>query len=382
MVFKNFLKKDENMNKKTKIKIGIGAVLGAVLIAVGVLVVLNLTAPYAVTADGEIVEEPWDVDIDGETVCMAASEEEANQLIKDITNYYVTEDSEIKSLEVEEEITVKPTELKRGMKTPVVDDMDDALDYIMTGTEEKVTYEVKSGDTAWDIADENNISVKTLEKWNKSFDLEELHEGDVLNLYENKPLVNINSVEKITYTKKIDYKTKYIKSSKLYIGETKVKKKGKKGKKLVTAVVTKSNGETVDKDIISSEVVKEPVKAVVYKGTKARGSAVVDYARKFLGNPYVYGGASLTNGTDCSGFTMSVYAHFGYSLPHNSYAQLNCGKAVSYSEAQPGDLIIYPNHVALYAGGGTIIHASSPGTGITTGSATYRTILGVRRIIN
>ena len=79
---------------------------------------------------------------------------------------------------------------------------------------------------------------------------------------------------------------------------------------------------------------------------------------------------------------MSVYAHFGYSLPHNSYAQLNCGKAVSYSEAQPGDLIIYPNHVALYAGGGMIIHASSPRTGITTGSATYRAILGVRRIIN
>ena len=134
--------------------------------------------------------------------------------------------------------------------------------------------------------------------------------------------------------------------------------------------------------MLSSETVKEPVDAVVYKGTKTRGTAVVDYARQFIGNPYVYGGASLTNGTDCSGFTMSVYAHFGYSLPHNSYAQLNCGKAVSYSEAQPGDLIIYPNHVALYAGGGMIIHASSPRTGITTGSATYRTILGVRRIIN
>ena len=381
MDIKNFFK-NKDMNKKKKIKTGIGVALGAVIIAAGTLVALDITQPYAITANGEVVEEPWDVAINGETVCMAASEEEANQLIEDITNYYLTDDSEVKKVEVEEEITVQPTELKRGMKTPVVDDMDETLDYIMTGVEEKVTYKIKKGDTAWEIANDNDISVDELEDWNKDADLEALHEGDIINLYETKPLVTVSSVEEITYTKEIDYDTKYIKSSKLYIGETKVKKEGEKGEKVVTAVVTKENGETVDRQVLSSETVKEPVKAVIYKGTKARGSAVVDYARQFIGNPYVYGGASLTGGTDCSGFTMSVYAHFGYSLPHNSYAQLNCGKAVSYSEAQPGDLIIYPNHVALYAGGGMIIHASSPRTGITTGSATYRTILGVRRIIN
>lgn len=381
MDIKNFFK-NKDMNKKKKIKTGIGVALGAVIIAAGTLVALDITQPYAITANGEVVEEPWDVAINGETVCMAASEEEANQLIEDITNYYLTDDSEVKKVEVEEEITAQPTELKRGMKTPVVDDMDETLDYIMTGVEEKVTYKIKKGDTAWEIANDNDISVDELEDWNKDADFEALHEGDIINLYETKPLVTVSSVEEITYTKEIDYDTKYIKSSKLYIGETKVKKEGEKGEKVVTAVVTKENGETVDRQVLSSETVKEPVKAVIYKGTKARGSAVVDYARQFIGNPYVYGGASLTGGTDCSGFTMSVYAHFGYSLPHNSYAQLNCGKAVSYGEAQPGDLIIYPNHVALYAGGGMIIHASSPRTGITTGSATYRTILGVRRIIN
>ncbi len=372
----------ENISRKKKIKTGIGVALGAIVIAAGTLVVLDVTQPYAITADGDVVEEPWDVTIDGETVCMAASEEEANQLIEDITTYYLAEDSDVKTVEVKEELSAQPTELKRGMETPVVDDMEETLEYIMTGVEEKVTYEVKKGDTAWEIADENNISVDELEEWNEDTDLDDLHKGDIINLYETNPLVTVSSVEEITYTKEIDYDTKYIKSSKLYIGETKVKTEGEKGEKTITAVVTKENGETVDKDILSSEVTKEPVKAVVYKGTKARGSAVVEYARKFLGNPYVYGGASLTNGTDCSGFTMSVYAHFGYSLPHNSYAQLNCGKAVSYSEAQPGDLIIYANHVALYAGNGTIIHASSPRTGITTGSATYRAILGVRRIIN
>lgn len=112
------------------------------------------------------------------------------------------------------------------------------------------------------------------------------------------------------------------------------------------------------------------------------GSDVVNYASQFIGGPYVWGGTSLTNGADCSGFTMSVYAHFGYSLPHSSYAQANCGRGVSYSEAQPGDLICYGGHVALYIGGGMILGAQSSRSGITTQNATYRTIVAVRRIIN
>ena len=114
----------------------------------------------------------------------------------------------------------------------------------------------------------------------------------------------------------------------------------------------------------------------------ATGSDVINYATQFIGNPYVWGGTSLTNGADCSGFTMSVYAHFGYSLPHSSAAQAGCGRGVSYSEAQPGDLICYSGHVALYMGGGRIVGAQSSRTGITTQNATYRTIIAVRRIIN
>lgn len=100
------------------------------------------------------------------------------------------------------------------------------------------------------------------------------------------------------------------------------------------------------------------------------GAAIVAYAKQFLGNPYVYGGASLTNGTDCSGFTMSVYAHFGYGLSRSSYTQVNNGRAVSMSSLQPGDLLFYKyggstiSHVAIYIGGGQIIHASTEETGI------------------
>lgn len=114
---------------------------------------------------------------------------------------------------------------------------------------------------------------------------------------------------------------------------------------------------------------------------------VVSYAEQFLGNPYVYGGTSLTNGTDCSGFTMGVYGHFGYSLPHSSAAQSGCGTRVSLDEIQPGDLLFYSyggsiGHVAIYIGNGQIIHASTETTGIIISNAYSTTPTCATRIMN
>lgn len=116
--------------------------------------------------------------------------------------------------------------------------------------------------------------------------------------------------------------------------------------------------------------------------TSRTGQSVVNYAMQFVGNPYVWGGTSLTNGADCSGFVMSVYAHFGKSLPHSSAALRNVGRAVSPSEGlQPGDIICYSGHVAIYTGNGGIVHASSRKTGIKTSpSYNYRNVVAIRRI--
>ncbi len=115
------------------------------------------------------------------------------------------------------------------------------------------------------------------------------------------------------------------------------------------------------------------------------GKRAAKYACQYIGNPYVYGGTSLTNGADCSGFVYRVYKDFGYNLPRTSYEQRSAGTAVNYSDAQPGDLICYSGHIGIYIGDGKVVHASNskpyPRGGIKVNNANYRTIVAVRRIV-
>ena len=135
----------------------------------------------------------------------------------------------------------------------------------------------------------------------------------------------------------------------------------------------------VDATITSSSGYEDPN----YPATDveiSNGSSVVEYANQFLGNPYVWGGTSLTNGADCSGFVLSVYANFGYSLPHSSTAMRNCGYAVNYGDMQPGDIVCYDHHVGIYAGNGVIINALNSSSGITYTNVNYKEILAIRRV--
>lgn len=137
------------------------------------------------------------------------------------------------------------------------------------------------------------------------------------------------------------------------------------------------SGDYVDisEKLPTAQSVKELQKGEGVSDTRV---ALVQYALQFVGNPYVWGGTSLTHGIDCSGFTMQVYAHFGVSLPHHAASQPGCGRRISASEARPGDLFFYSNgggigHVGIYIGNGQIVHASNPRSGIKISSAYYRT---------
>lgn len=114
--------------------------------------------------------------------------------------------------------------------------------------------------------------------------------------------------------------------------------------------------------------------------SRQKGQEIVNYAKQFIGNPYVYGGTSLTRGTDCSGFVMGVYKHFGVSLPRTSYSMRSVGRAVSYSDIQVGDIVCYSGHVGIYAGNGKIVNAIDEQRGINLSNATYRKIITIRRI--
>lgn len=178
-----------------------------------------------------------------------------------------------------------------------------------------------------------------------------------------------------------DYETKIAKAKQEAVAyKAKIKQQNTQIKKLEAEAAKKA--EAAAKKNQSSSGSFDSSSVIASASGSGTGKDIANYACKFVGNPYVAGGTSLTNGADCSGFTMAVYQAFGYSIPRTSTAQRSAGRGVTYAEAQPGDIICYAGHVAIYLGGGRIVHASTPATGIKYGTATYREILAVRRIVN
>lgn len=195
--------------------------------------------------------------------------------------------------------------------------------------------------------------------------------------------------EAATYTARIKQETAQIKKleeeerKRKEEEERKRKEEEERLKKEQEALLASQNSgesEASEKSEDTKSEEQETPKTTASSGS-SKGQDIANFACKYIGYPYVAGGTSLTNGADCSGFVMAVYQNFGISLPRSSYAQSSAGKAVSYSEAQPGDVIYYGGHVGIYIGNGQIVHASTERSGIKITSATYRSIITVRRIV-
>lgn len=185
----------------------------------------------------------------------------------------------------------------------------------------------------------------------------------------------------------VDLRTDFVHAESKEEEEARLEKERKEAEEALAAAeaaqARRAAAESKSQNTTNNEAKAEAAVAIARSSNGSdMGKAVVDYACQFVGNPYVYGGTSLTNGTDCSGFVMSVYQNFGVSLPHSSSAQRSKGYDVGGLEnAQPGDIVCYSGHVAIYVGNGKIVHASTSKTGIiVSDNANYRKILSVRRI--
>lgn len=314
---------------------------------------LFVTAPYGVTEDGQRIDVPYAIKAGGIELAVVADETTAQLVLEEFKSSQMSRSGSMLDFDTEPLLLVVPKDLSRGKGPAVVQPSDEALARMTAACEG------------------------------------------------SQPFLTTHLTEQITKIVSIPYKTKTEESSDHLKGYSKVLTQGVNGQKEVVTNVVRIDGKVVGTTVVSETVLVKPVTKVILEGTAkpvytyvsrsvptssqaypgTTGADVVAYAKKFLGNPYVYGGTSLTNGTDCSGFTKSVYAHFGVYLPHASSAQRYYGVRVSYSQAKPGDLIFYSGHVAIYIGGGKIIHASNPYTDICYDSATYDRILEVRRIL-
>jgi cell wall-associated NlpC family hydrolase len=313
-----------------------------------------VTAPYGLTEDGKKIEQPYVIKAGVIELAVVESSTVAEQVMAQFQKAFLSDGAQVVSFDTEPFLNIDQKDLERASGPVTVLSQTEALNALIQSC-------------------------------------------DGLN-----PLMTATLTEQLIENKVVPYTSTQENASDLTIGTKKVKTAGVNGTIANTVSITKVNGKIVSSTILNETIVTNPVNEVILVGTKpvrtysyaasslstsgkaiagTTGEAVVAYARQFLGNPYQYGGTSLTNGTDCSGFTLSIYANFGASLPHSAYAQRSVGTAVSYSEAQPGDIICYSGHVGLYIGGGKIIHASTERKGIIIGSATYTTILTVRRIL-
>lgn len=376
------------MSLKESIKSKKYMIAGIVILAIAVLAVLG-----ASTIKANASEDYWDVKIGENTVAVLTSESAAKQVIRQVKNHYIQEGAVVKAITCTPEMTVEMKAYKVSEK-PTVVDVDEAVDYILFGTKEKLTYTVKSGDSLWSIAQSYDFTVEEVMEMNRDHDFSMLYPGDELRLYEMKPMVDVLVTQEVTSEKKIKFKTVKETSSEVLKNTTVVKQEGAYGKRKVTELVTSKNGVVTESEELNSEVIKKPKKRIVVKGTgtlpaptggktyQGSGSAVANYALRFVGTPYVYGGSSLTEGADCSGFVLAVYKHFGITMAHDAGVMRSYGKEVPLSAAMPGDLVCYYGHVAIYIGGGQIVHAVNEGMGVAvTGVGYTGPVICVRRII-
>lgn len=339
----------ENLRTYKKLYIALCIAL-ALTVAAGI--VFNIIVkPYAVYADGTKVEDPCIVSADGKEIFIVETPEIASDVIREVMESYVAEGGDLDSLEIDEQLKIEDKTLFVGVKPPRVLTKEEAVEKVLAANDTE------------------------------------------------SPAMHVKTKTDVDITEKVKPETVYEKTDELYNGNLALKNNGEEGEKIVTNEVTLVNGQETDSVPVAEKVTEKPVDRVIYVGTKSRpadtawrdysgsiigeddGMKMVNYGLQFVGNRYKYGGTSLTNGTDCSGFIYSVYRHFGYNVPRLGFYKM--GKGVCLDEAKAGDVVYYPGHYAMYMGDGKIVHAYNSRAGICVSSVhAPGRILTIRRFVD
>ncbi|GEM_PF-198653 len=320
-----------------------------------------------------INQQPWLVKSDGRALAIVKDKEtgdlvELGLRIKYCDSIKMQQDATVKNIVTVERAPMAAYRQSEVLTAPQavekIDKMNQAAD---RAAEEAVEEETASEEAQTAAENESSPSSDT---------------ADAVSPAEEAPItVSINQV--VEEDKTVKRKVKIIETDELVRGEQKVTEAGRDGTKHVVKDVVMENGEYAGSKVLDQEVTDEAVTKVIYEGTKLstrdKGELLVQYATRFLGTKYVWGGTDLREGTDCSGYTMRLYEKVGITIPRTSYSQENIGEEVEYEDAQPGDLVLYPGHVGIYMGDNKMIHATDNFVKITD-DCRYRKVLCIRRI--
>ena len=309
-----------------------------------------LVKPYAVYADGTKVAHPKIVTVDGREAFIVEDEATAQNVVREVMESYVPEGGSLDNIKIEEDLKLKDKTMFVGVEPPRVLTEEEAVEKVL--------------------------------KRNES----------------DKPIMHVTTTSEVDVEKAIEPKVTFEKTDNLFEGNMELKSKGEDGEKIVTNEVTLVNGIQESQEPVKERVKTAAVDTVVYMGTGARpadtawedysgetfgdedGAKMAEYGQKYVGNPYKWGGTSLTNGADCSGFIYRIYQDFGYDVPRVGLEDI--GKGVCLAEAKPGDVVYYPGHYAMYIGNGQIVHAYNSRAGICISSVhAPGRILTIRRFV-
>lgn len=280
------------------------------------------------------VQQPYAITIDGEQIAVVEDKAEAERVVESLIKDYSAQGSEIESISLDKTLDMEQIMLWEGISRNNVISQDEAVESIKLSSEE--------------------------------------NDGMLVTIVGT-------TVTEEDYTPEPEY----VKDEELFVGDRVTEGKASSGKQLVTRRITTENGKTKEEEIIKKEITDEGSVQTIRIGVRGlpegedwktyngaprftNGEDLVEYGKKFLGNPYVKGGVSLTNGCDCVGFVRAMYKFSGYNLPPTLG---KVGRRVSVSDIKPGDIVCYyRQHVALYLGNGKIIHAANPKKDICIGN--------------